>query len=121
MDQQNKNTSIGKRGEDLAAKYLQKQGFKILQRNFHTRYAELDIIALEKDTLVFVEVKTRTNSKFGSSREAISPFKLRTLIRSAQLYKTKFPNLPESMRIDLVAIDIIDERTSIELIKNITM
>jgi putative endonuclease len=120
MTQQNKKFSVGKRGEDLAAEYLQKQGFKILQRNFHTRWAELDIIAIEQDTLVFVEVKTRTNSKFGLSREAVSPFKLRTLIRSAQLYQTKFPNLPPSSRIDLVAIDIIDDKVSIELIRNIT-
>lgn len=113
---------LGKRGEDLAVEFLKKKGYKILERNFQKRYAEIDIVAQEKDTLVFVEVKTRTNRDFGSPLEAITFWKLKSLIRSCQFYKSHHPELPESLRIDAVAIKLSPrgEAEEIELVKNIT-
>ncbi len=115
---------LGKRGEDLAVTFLKKQGYKILERNFQKGYGEIDIVAQEKDTLVFVEVKTRTSTEFGSPLEAITPWKLKALTRSCQFYKSLHPELPEGLRIDLVAISLSPagggEVEKIELVKNIT-
>ncbi len=62
---------LGKIGEDLTAKTLKKQGYKVLLRNYVTPYGEADIVALKEETLVFVEVKTRSNDKFGTPAQAV--------------------------------------------------
>lgn len=113
---------IGKKGELLAAKYLEKQGYRILVLNFKERYGEIDIIAIDRDTLVFIEVKTRKSSEFGSPLEAITPWKLRSVIKTAQFYKLTHKNLPDLMRIDGVGIklDGDGEVEDIELVKNIS-
>ena len=70
------NISIGKNGEEIARKYLEKQGYKILETNKRfSRFSEIDIIALDKDTLVFVEVKTRKTDFCGHPAEAITQTK----------------------------------------------
>ena len=116
-----------KLGEDKACNFLQKKGFKIIERNFRKGYGEIDIIAIdssnqEEKTLVFVEVKTRKSNSFGSPLEAITPWKLKSLIRTAQFYKLIHPNLPDNMRIDAVSIILSssNEVEEIELIKNIS-
>lgn len=96
--------SVGKRGEDLASKYLIRKGYKILDRNFKARYGELDIIALDKQILVFVEVKTRINESFGTPAEAVTPRKLREVIQTAQYYKVLHPELPDAIRVDVIGI-----------------
>ena len=71
------NIQKGKYGEELAAEFLIKSGYKIIDKNYKfSRYGEIDIIALEKDTLCFIEVKTRTNNNFGSGLEAVTKEKL---------------------------------------------
>jgi putative endonuclease len=109
-------------GEAIACDYLTKQGYKIIDRNFRIRGGEIDIIAIENGTLAFVEVKTRSSSAFGSPLEAITSWKLRSLIKTAQFYKSKHPELPESMRIDAVAILLnnCNNMISIEVVKNIS-
>ena len=87
-----------KLGENKACEYLQKLGFKILERNYRKTYGEIDIIALDKDVLSFIEVKTRTSNLFGSPLEAITPWKLRSLIKTAQFYKISHKKLPESLK-----------------------
>ena len=114
-----------KLGEDKAYEYIKKLGFKIIERNFRKGYGEIDIIAIEETkegkVLVFVEVKTRTTSQFGSPLEAITYWKLRTLIHTAQYYKLTHRNLPESLRIDAVAVILNgNEVQSIELTRNIS-
>lgn len=112
----------GDLGERLAVEYLKKQGFKIIDRNFRIRGGEIDIIALDSDVLVFIEVKTRRSHEFGTPLEAITSWKLRSLIKTAQFYKLKQPRLPDAMRIDAVAIilDYENNPISIELVKNIS-
>lgn len=112
----------GLKGEDLACSFLRKKGYKIIERNFRIRGGEIDIIALDGDTLVFVEVKARSTEEFGSPLDAITYRKLQSLIKTAQFYKLKNKKLPESMRIDAVAItlDSENEVKSIELVKNIS-
>lgn len=117
---------LARRGEDSATRFLQKNGYKIIDRNYRQSYGEIDIIAIdttEKDhpVLAFIEVKTRKSLQFGSSREAITSWKLRSLIKTAQFYKVAHKNLPESLRIDAVCITIqVDGKEDIELIKNIS-
>ncbi len=95
----------GDEGEELAADFLQKKGYKIIERNFRIRGGEIDIIAIFQDTLVFIEVKTRSSNKFGTPLESITPWKLKALIRTAQFYKIKNKNLPDGMRIDAVTVE----------------
>lgn len=110
-----------KLGEDKASEYLQKLGFKILERNYRRTYGEIDIIALEKDILCFIEVKARTSDQFGSPLESITPWKLKSLIKTAQYYKMTKPNLPEALRIDAISV-ILKENSvqNIELTRNIS-
>lgn len=117
----------GDLGERIAVEYLINHGFTILERNFRIRGGEIDIIALETEktggeVLAFIEVKTRRSWEFGTPLEAITPWKLRALIKTAQFYKLKRKNLPELMRIDAIAIILDSENnpTSIELVKNIS-
>ncbi len=114
---------LGKLGEDIACVFLFKNGYKILQRNFKARYGELDIIALHENTLVFIEVKTRTNLRFGTPEEAITPRKLHELIQTAQYYVILHPELPKLMRIDVIGImmdEITEEVQRITHTENIT-
>ena len=112
----------GNRGEQLAYDYLKKKGFQIIERNFRIRGGEIDIIAIKDKTLIFVEVKTRTSTQFGTALEAITAWKLKSLIKTSQFYKIKRPNLPDAMRIDAVCVmlDLQDELISIEHTENIS-
>lgn len=114
----------GRYGEEKAVQYLISNGYIIIARNFRSKIGEVDIIAVEKQskTLVFVEVKMRSNNLFGAPSEAIRQKKLRALIKTAQFYQFTHRNLPENIRFD--AIEVIkssDGRVQIEHIKNITM
>lgn len=118
---------LGRRGEELASKFLQKQGYRIIERNFQRRYGEIDIVAIDPSpdsgevTLVFVEVKTRCVGDFVSPEESVTPWKLRVLKRSAQYYKMLHPEFPELLRIDFVGVEFGFEGKleNIKLIKNI--
>lgn len=110
------------KGEELAAKFLQEKGYKIIDRNFRKGYGEIDIIATRKGVLVFVEVKTRTGVLYGSPFEQISYFKLKALKKTAQFYKLLNPKLPDALRIDAVSVllDYSGNASNIEHIENIT-
>lgn len=110
-----------KLGENIACEYLKKLGFRILERNYRKTYGEIDIIALDKDILAFIEVKTRTSNQFGSPLEAITPWKLRSLIKTAQYYKMTHHHLPESLRIDAVSVILNGQNVQrINLTRNIS-
>lgn len=110
-------------GENLAAQYLYDKGYKVIDRNFRRRNGEIDIIAIFGKTLVFVEVKTRKSSKFGTPLEAITPRKLRDIIRTAEYYKHSHTNLPDLLRIDAVSIVLnqFNKADKIEHAENITL
>lgn len=118
---------IAKKGEQLAAEYLNKRGYKIINRNFRKGYGEIDIIAIDSSekekTLCFIEVKTRTSGSFGSPLEAITYWKLKSLIKTAQFYKLINPRLPDSIRIDAVSVVLSKNKKpeKIEHITNITV
>ena len=114
---------LAKKGEDIAAEYLQKHGFQIIQRNFHIKGGEIDVIAIDatekEPVLAFIEVKTRTSNTFGTGFEAITPWKIRSITKTALFYKATQKNLPDAMRIDAISVLIIGKEITIELIKNI--
>ncbi|MCL5010547.1 MAG: YraN family protein [Patescibacteria group bacterium] len=116
------SSQTGSSGEELAVKFLKSQGYKILDRNFSKRYGEIDIIALDADTLVFIEVKTRRPSQFGNPFEGITHRKMESVIKTAHYYTISHKNLPQSMRIDAVGIRLDDFGgvENIRLIKNIS-
>lgn len=95
--------ALGAWGEDRAVSFLLKQGFKLLERNYRTPVGEIDIIAHSRSHLLFVEVKTRRGTAFGTPQEAVGIRKQRQIIRTAQWYlqqkKTKL-----QPRFDVVAI-----------------
>jgi putative endonuclease len=96
--------SLGNRGEDLAATYLKKQGYKILERNYRTPIGEIDLIARHRGVLVFIEVKTRRSSKFGSPQEAVHQAKQERL-RNLAAYYLQQQGLGEvAARFDVVGI-----------------
>lgn len=109
-------------GENAACEYLKDKGYKILERNFRQGYGEIDIIAVTGPTLVFVEVKTRSSSLFGTPFEAITQPKLHTVVNTANYYKyVLHPTLPDDIRIDAVGVMIKGEKViSIEHIENIS-
>ncbi len=111
-------TAFGKYGEDLACDYIKKSGYKIIERNFRIRGGEIDIIALDKKTLVYVEVKTRSSHQFGLPEESVTYHKLKFLERASKFYRLQRKNLPELERIDVVSIDLVENKPKITLIKN---
>lgn len=117
---QRSKQNLGGIGEKLAANLLQKKGYRILEKNFRSKLGEIDIIALDKDTLVFIEVKTRWSKSFGPPEEAVTPRKIRSIIKTGQYYKLLHPQLPEALRIDVVAVDLTESTGRVRLIKNIT-
>jgi putative endonuclease len=77
---------LGKKGELIAIEYLKSRGYKILEMNWRTRHKEIDIIALDKNEIVFIEVKTRKNNYFGDPEEAVNLKKQKFLINAAENY-----------------------------------
>lgn len=111
---------IGDSGELFAQNYLKKLGYKIIETNWkYSRIGEIDIIALDKSVLVFVEVKYRRSNTYGSAIEAITPKKLEKIYQSALAYLTQTKIKYKNYRIDVIAIDKLDT-TKIEHIKNIS-
>lgn len=116
------NQLTGKQGEDEAVHFLKNHGYKIIERNFKKPQGDIDIVALDGTTLVFVEVKTRYSKAYGLPVDSITPWKVKNLIRNAYLYKMLHSELPSDMRIDVVSIDYTEDiKPKIELIKNITL
>jgi len=96
---------IGKIGEDLAVEYIKRRGYKILSRNWKSkRWGELDIVAQDRGTLVFLEVKTRSLGSLGKPFEAVNYYKIKSLLKTAQNYKLQNPNTPEQLRVDVISI-----------------
>lgn len=111
--------ALGKKGEEIAARFLKSKGYKIIETNFRIRGGEIDIIALDQNTLVYIEVKTRTSHLFGRPEESITPQKIRFLERAAKFYRNSRKNLPDLERIDVAAIDFTNSNSpTINLIKN---
>lgn len=111
---------LGARGEDVAARFLKQQGYYILARGVDSRLGELDIVAADGRTVVFVEVKTRRSNAAGSPTEAIDPRKEQRMTQAALAYLKAHRLLGNASRFDVVAITWPEEakRPMIEHVKN---
>ena len=112
------NIETGKKGEELAKEYLIKQGYKILEMNKRfSRFCEIDIIALDKTTLVFCEVKTRKTNICGQPLEAITKSKYDNIKKGVYLYLQENPQY-KKFRIDAISI-LLNPKLEIKHLKNI--
>ena len=109
---------LGKRGEDLACRELERRGYAIVARRFRVRSGELDIVARDGPTLVFVEVKARADHEFGSAAEAVTPMKQLRLTRLAAEYLMRHHLQECPCRFDVVSIHFDAGTPEIEIIQN---
>jgi putative endonuclease len=97
---------FGKAGEDLACRELERRGYAIVARRWRQRMGEIDIIARDGETLVFVEVKARDGRSFGAPAEAVSPCKQRRIVQLATLYVARNGGADCRCRFDVVSVDV---------------
>jgi putative endonuclease len=103
---------IGDEGEDFARQYLRARGYQILERNYHSRYGEVDLVAEHDRCIVFVEVKTRTSDRFGLPEESVTPEKLEKINDTGLLWLQDHPEAPDDWRVDVIAI-IMDKNQNV--------
>jgi putative endonuclease len=96
---------LGETGENLAVSELTARGYAILERRYRTRHGEIDIVARDGETTVFVEVKARASREFGTAAEAVTPWKQRRLGSMAMDYLARHRLLERPCRFDVVAVD----------------
>ena len=111
------NISLGKLGEEIAAQFLLKKGYTILDRNWRNHHKEVDIVALDGKMLVIVEVKTRKSDEFGAPELAVNKRKQRLLISAANAYIYSHP-LDLEVRFDIISIYFNDGNPVIEHIED---
>lgn len=109
---------FGETGEALAVRRLKKVGYKIIETNYRNKAGEIDIIAKDKDTIVFVEVKTRRSAHFGSPKEAVSIQKQKKISMVALYYLKTSGLITAKARFDVIAINLNRDKPRIEIIKN---
>lgn len=114
------NLKLGQLGEEIAKDYLQKKGFEILEHNYKNKYGEIDLVCKDRNSIVFVEVKTRIGELFGGPEGSLNKNKVRRLIRNAQAYMIR--REPRPCRIDAVCM-VLDQDKRVKRIdhyQNIT-
>ncbi len=105
LDYQDTRQETGKLGEDLATVELWHQGYVILARRYRTRYGEIDIVAQDGETIVFIEVKARRSDRYGTAAESVTPWKQRRIAAMALDYLAWAGRIDAPCRFDVVAID----------------
>jgi len=113
-----KRQKSGQRGESLAAWYLKKNGYKIIEQNYRTPLGEIDIIAKDKKTIVFVEVKSRQSIRYGNPKWAVTPKKQRKVSMVALQYLKSTRQMDARARFDVVAVTSNHDQPQIEIVKN---
>ena len=113
-----KKIITGKEGEKIAAAYLKKNGYRIIEINFRCPIGEIDIVAKEKDDLVFVEVKTRKSMELWYPEQAVGIRKQKKMSQLALWYLQKRKVADTNARFDVVAVTLIPEKNEVRLIKN---
>ncbi len=109
---------LGQEGEDLAAGFLRKKGYQLVERNYRCKTGEVDLIALDRNVVVFVEVKTRSDHSFGSPFEAVEARKQRKMIQAARYFLHEHRLDQRDARFDVVGISWQGERPVVEHIEN---
>lgn len=119
MSEKNKIT-LGKEGEEAACNYLLKKGYRIITRNYRYSRTEIDIIAVKEKIICFVEVKTRTNSKFGTPEESITSQKLINITSAAEMFLQENDYSGFDCQIDAITVFKTDRNLHIEHYENVT-
>ena len=109
---------VGREGEDFAAQYLLKMGWELIERNFRTREGEIDIIAREDNTLVFVEVKSNRQQRFGPPELRVDERKQRQIARTAEQYLYSRQIVDMDCRFDVITVDLAQQPPQIKHIEN---
>jgi len=112
------NLDLGKQGELEAAKFLESKGYKIISRNFKCSLGEIDIIAQDKDTYCFIEVKARSSRDFGLPQEAVSRIKQRQISKAALVFLKENKLLDKKARFDVVSVIFKENSPEFDLITN---
>jgi putative endonuclease len=104
------NRVLGTKGEREAESVLKRAGYKIVERNFHSTFGEIDLIAMDNDTLVFIEVKTRSSEAYGTGSEAVDARKQGRIVKSSMEYLSRKWQGPEPhVRYDVVSVMLKEE------------
>ncbi len=112
--------SRGRKAEDIACEFIKKHGLKIIKKNFRSRFGEIDIIALDKNTLVFLEVRSVSSLKFGFPEESITSSKKKRLVSTAQVFIKNNETLKKyGCRFDFIGIIWKTDKPEIKWTKNI--
>jgi len=114
----NSHQEFGKQAESIAVKHLKRNGYRIIQKNYRNKLGEIDIIAKDGKTLVFVEVKAKRTTSFGNPKYAVTPKKQRKISMVALFYLKVNGQIDSRARFDVVAISSADSYPEIEIIKN---
>lgn len=109
--------ALGTTGESIACRFLEKQGYNIIEKNYRCRSGEIDIIAMERDTLCFIEVKTRNNFSYGPPYLSVTTQKQHQISLVASNYLAKTKKKYSGIRFDVVSIDNEKAEIKIELFK----
>ena len=110
---------LGNTGENLAANYLKSKGYVILEQNFSCRQGEIDIVCLDKKEIVFVEVKTRTNTNYGMPAEAVNNIKKKHIVNCAKYYVYLNNLHNEFIRFDIIEIYINNNKYKVNHLKQV--
>lgn len=97
------NLVIGRLGEEIAKEYLESKGYKIIEQNYRSRYAEIDLVTLDRKVVVFVEVRSRINDFFGLPEETFTKKKINKVVNNALMYMA-FKKWDYSFRIDALSV-----------------
>lgn len=111
------NKLIGKYGEDLAVEFLENLGYEIIEKNFMCKIGEIDIIAKDRDEIVFIEVKTRNTLLYGNPIEAVDKRKRKHIYKTAEYYLLINDLLDSYVRIDIIEIILYEHSYKINHIK----
>lgn len=114
----NLRQQFGRSSEARAARHLKKNGYRILEQNYRTPVGEIDIIAKDGQTLVFVEVKARRTAGYGSPKQSVTPRKQRKISMAALYYLKTRKGMSLRARFDVVAITTAGQSERIEIVKN---
>jgi putative endonuclease len=109
---------LGRDGEQIAEKYLRKKGYRMVERNYRCPLGELDLIALDRRVIVFVEVKTRVDQSFGPPLESVHPRKQQKMIGTAQYFLSQHKLQDREARFDVVGISFAGDDPVVEHIEN---
>ncbi len=115
----NYKRQIGLKSEEYALTLLKEAGYQVVSRNYRNRFGEIDIIAFENDTLVFIEVKFRSSCKFGLPEEAVGKKKLEKIRNVGySFWRKNFPQV-KKVRVDVVSIERLGQAFVGRIIKNV--